>query len=76
MSATISPVIGEATLQELREAVKGEVLAAGDEGYEEACRVWNGMFDGRRPVAIVRCAGAADVIAAVGFARKIGRAHV
>src|SRR5580765_571567 len=70
MSATISPVIGEATLQELREAVKGEVLAPGDEGYEEACRVWNGMFDGRRPAAIVRCVGAADVIAAVGFARS------
>ena len=70
MSATISPVIGEATLQELREAVKGEVLAPGDEGYEEAGKVWNGMFDGRRPAVIVRCEGAADVIAAVGFARS------
>jgi FAD/FMN-containing dehydrogenase len=70
MSATISPVIGEATLQELREAVKGEVLSPGDEGYAEACCVWNGMYDGRRPAAIVRCAGAADVIAAVGFARS------
>src|SRR5580765_4281020 len=70
MSATISPVIGEATLQELREAVKGEVLAPGDQGYGEACRVWNGMYDGRRPAVIVRCAGAADVIAAVGFARS------
>jgi FAD/FMN-containing dehydrogenase len=70
MSATISPVIGEASLQELREAVKGEVIAPGDEGYEEACRIWNGMFDDRRPAAIVRCAGAADVIAAVGFARS------
>ncbi len=70
MSATISPVIGEATMQELREAVKGEVLAPGDAGYEEACHVWNGMFDERRPALIVRCEGAADVIAAVGFARS------
>jgi len=70
MSATISPVVGEATLQELREAVKGEVLAPGDDGYAEACRIWNGMYDGRRPAAIVRCSGAADVIAAVGFARS------
>jgi len=70
MSATISPVIGEATLQELREAVKGEVLAPGDQGYGEACRIWNGMFDDKRPAVIVRCAGAADVIAAVGFARS------
>jgi FAD/FMN-containing dehydrogenase len=70
MSTTISPVIGEATLQELREAVKGEVLAPGDEGYSEACRVWNGMYDGRRPALVVRCVGSADVIAAVGFARS------
>ena len=67
---TISPVIGEATVQELREAVKGEVIAPGDEGYPEACRVWNGMFDSRRPALVVRCEGTADVIAAVGFARS------
>jgi FAD/FMN-containing dehydrogenase len=70
MSATISPVIGEATVQELREAVKGEVIAPGDEGYLEACRVWNGMYDNRRPALVVRCEGTADVIAAVGFARS------
>ena len=70
MSATVSPVIGEASVQELREAVRGEVFAPGDEGYEEACHIWNGMFDGRRPAVIVRCAGVADVIAAVGFARS------
>ena len=70
MSATISPVIGEATVQELREAVKGEVIAPGDEGYAEACRIWNGMYDNRRPALIVRCEGIADVIAAVGFARS------
>ena len=70
MSATMSPVIGEATVQELREAVRGEVLAPGDEGYEQACHVWNRMFDNRRPALVVRCLGAADVIAAVGFARS------
>jgi len=37
MSATVSPVIGEATVQELREAVRGDVFAPGDEGYEEVC---------------------------------------
>ncbi|MGE5272865.1 MAG: FAD-binding oxidoreductase [Verrucomicrobiota bacterium] len=69
MSQTIAPVLGEATIQELREAVRGGVLVPADEGYEEACRIWNGMHDGRRPALIVRCHGAADVIAAVGFAR-------
>ena len=49
MSATVTPVLGEATVQELREAIHGEVLRRGDEGYEEACLVWNGAFDERRP---------------------------
>jgi len=47
MSQTIAPVLGEATIQELREAVRGEVLTAADVGYEEACHIWNGAHDGR-----------------------------
>src|SRR5690348_11291675 len=69
-SQTITPVLGEATVQELREAVRRDVVTPGDNGYEEACRIWNGAHDGRRPALIVRCTGAADVIAAVGFARS------
>jgi FAD/FMN-containing dehydrogenase len=72
MSHTISRVLGEATLQELREAIRGEILTAGDPGYHEAARIWNGAHDGHTPAVIVRCAGAADVIAAVGFARSTG----
>ena len=70
MSDTIVPVLGEATIQELRESVRGEILAPGEDGYEEACRIWNGAHDDRRPALVVRCTGAADVIAAVGFARS------
>jgi FAD/FMN-containing dehydrogenase len=70
MSQTISPVLGEATVQELREAVRGEILTPGDDGYTEASRVWNAAHDGHQPALIVRCTGAADVIAAVGFARS------
>ena len=36
MSQTIAPVLGEATIQELREAVRGEILTPSDEGYVEA----------------------------------------
>ncbi len=72
MSGTYAPTLGEATVQELREAIHGDVLRAGDDGYEQACLVWNGAFDERRPAAIVRASGAADVIAAVGFARSNG----
>src|SRR5512133_961870 len=70
MSQTIDSVLGEATIQELREAVRGEIVTHNDDAYEEACRVWNGAHDGRRPALIVHCTGAADVIAAVGFARS------
>jgi FAD/FMN-containing dehydrogenase len=69
MTDTLTPILGEATIQELREAVRGEVLAPGDDGYDEARKAWNGAHDGRTPALVVRCTGAADVIAAVGFAR-------
>ena len=69
MSQTIAPVLGEATVQDLREAVRGEILTPADAAYAEAARVWNGAHDGHRPALVVRCSGAADVIAAVGFAR-------
>jgi FAD/FMN-containing dehydrogenase len=69
MSHTIAPVLGEATVQELREAVRGEIVTPADYGYSDACKIWNGAHDGHRPALVVRCVGAADVIAAVGFAR-------
>src|SRR5262245_47610478 len=69
MTDTLAPVLGEATIQELRGAVRGQIFTPEDDGYAEACRIWNGMFDGSRPALIVRCSGVADVIAAVGFAR-------
>lgn len=72
MSDTITPVLGEATIQELRALVRGQILTPGDEGYADACSVWNGEHEGHRPALVVRCTGAADVIAAVGFARSTG----
>ena len=63
MSVTTRTVLGEATVQELREAVRGAVITPADEGYPDASRIWNGAHD-RRPALIVQCTGAADVIAA------------
>ena len=72
MTDTIAPVLGEATIQELRTAVEGQIFTPGDDSYTEAASVWNGAHDHHRPAVVVRCAGAADVSAAVGFARSTG----
>jgi FAD/FMN-containing dehydrogenase len=65
----LTPVLGEATVQELRDALRGELLLPGDDGYVEAKALWNGAHDASEPAAIARCTGTADVIAALGFAR-------
>ena len=60
-----------AQLEALANEVSGTVMAPGDDGYDEARRVHNGMID-RRPALIVRCRSAADAAAAVRFARAAG----
>ncbi|CAB3781850.1 FAD-binding oxidoreductase [Pararobbsia alpina] len=55
----------------LKAKIRGAVLKPKDPGFDEARRVWNATID-RRPAVIVRCAGTADVIAAVAFARDNG----
>ena len=46
----------------------GELVRPGDDGYDTARQVFNGMID-RRPALIARCSGADDVAAAVNLAR-------
>jgi hypothetical protein len=53
----------------LMAGIRGVVFRPGDEGYDEARKVWNGMID-RHPALIVRCAETADVIACVNLARE------
>ena len=48
--------------------LRGSVVTPASAEYEVVRRVYNGMID-RRPDAILRCADAADVRAAVKFAR-------
>ena len=56
-------------LAQLRSHMRGLVLTPGDAGYDPARAIWNGMID-RRPAAIVRCAGVADVRQAIAFGRE------
>lgn len=53
----------------LRARLKGSLLLPGDPAYDESRTLWNAMID-RRPLAVVRCLGVADVVAAVEFARQ------
>jgi FAD/FMN-containing dehydrogenase len=64
-------VLEAAALDELREGFRGEVMEPGSTAYDESCTVFNGMF-GRRPATILRPAGTADVIRAIGLARLSG----
>ncbi len=61
-------ILEEAAVQDFAAGLRGPLLQPGDGNYDEARKVWNGMID-RRPALIARCAGVADVIAAVRFAR-------
>jgi FAD/FMN-containing dehydrogenase len=56
-------------IRDLRSRVRGEVLTAEDPGFDDVRRVWNALID-RRPGAIIRCTGAADVMAAITIARE------
>ena len=49
----------------------GALIRPGDTGYDDARAVWNGAVD-RRPRLIARCSSAADVAAAIGYARDRG----
>ena len=58
-----------AALDAFRAGLRGQVLLAGDHGYDEARTIWNAMID-KRPALIARCRGTADVMRAVAFARE------
>jgi FAD/FMN-containing dehydrogenase len=64
-------VLGQATLREFEEGLQGVMVQPEDAGYDEARAIWNGAHDAR-PALIARCADAADVRHALGFARSEG----
>lgn len=66
---TQGAVIEGDAVDELRSSFRGDLIRPDDARYDEHRQVWNGSID-RRPGLIARCAGVADVRAAVRFARE------
>ena len=64
----VTAMIEDEALNSLSQAMRGELVAPGSNGYDAARRVFNGMID-RRPALIARCRGVSDVQAAISFAR-------
>jgi len=65
MSATR---LDDTSIRDLRGGLRGALLQPADAGYDTARKIDNAMID-RRPALIARCAGVADVLGAVRFAR-------
>jgi FAD/FMN-containing dehydrogenase len=61
-------ILKDKTINNFKSSLRGEMLLAGDDGYEDARKIWNGMFD-KKPAIIVRCVGTSDIIKAVNLAR-------
>ena len=66
-----NPTVPTPPFDELRAGLRGPLLLPTESGYESARQVFNAMID-RRPAAIARCLGTADVAHAVNFARAHG----
>src|SRR6266516_672079 len=64
-------IVEETALAELQAGFRGQIVGREDPTYDEHRKIWNGSID-RRPALIARCAGVADVMSAVKFARQHG----
>ena len=70
MSAIASGVeLDSRAVDELATSFGGDLIHPDDATYDEQRQIWNGSID-RHPALITRCAGVADVISAVRFARE------
>jgi FAD binding domain-containing protein/berberine-like enzyme len=63
--------LDDGAVAELGRSFRGTLVRPGDPAYDASRKVWNGSID-RSPALIARCAGVADVIAAVRLARRTG----
>jgi FAD/FMN-containing dehydrogenase len=62
-------MLTEEKISALNASLRGRVVQPFDADYDQARKIYNGMFD-KRPALIARCQDVADVVAAVNFARE------
>jgi FAD/FMN-containing dehydrogenase len=67
MTTTTKPTSAQFRVDDLA-GIRGMIITREDSRYEEARAVYNGAVD-RYPLAVVRCADVADVLACVAYAR-------
>src|SRR5947207_9216678 len=70
-SIQTEPELDDAAFRELAASFRGPLVRPTDPTYEWDRNIWNGSID-RHPALIARCAGVADVMAAVRCARRAG----
>ncbi|WP_303722038.1 FAD-binding oxidoreductase [Malonomonas rubra] len=61
-------MLTDTQISDFKAQIRGEIVLPDDPAYDQVRQIWNAMID-RRPAAIVRCAGAADIRNAIAFAR-------
>ena len=59
----------QSEIKEFADSLKRALLHQGSPWYDGARKIWNGMWDDKRPALIASCIDAEDVIHAVNFAR-------
>jgi FAD/FMN-containing dehydrogenase len=78
--ASARPLTQKSSLQEtsietrfaaFRRRLSGPLVLPGDDDYDAARRVWNGMID-KTPAAMAYCAKPSDVVESIAFARETG----
>jgi hypothetical protein len=69
MASTVTSDLRARVAPQLEERFRGSLIGPGDDDYDEARAVYNGMID-RHPGLIARCADVADVIAALEVAHE------
>ena len=67
----MTTTLDDRLVADLASRASGPVITPGQDGYDEARAVHNGLID-RKPALIVRAQSTDDVVAALAFAREVG----